>query len=101
MGGTGRQVLPSYPISSQEEAAVAALQPYEGQEILAWLAFAREGGFRHWDGRGRLSVQQVHAIKTLEKCKDTQVLAWLETTRLEGQESTAFYPKGTSANAII
>ena len=64
---------------------ISVLQSVCDEEIIAWLAYARKGGFSYWLPYGRLSYEQVLAISALSECEDSLVLDWLRDLRSKAQ----------------
>lgn len=63
----------------------AALQAMCDNEVLAWIAFARRGGFNHRSGNCRLSDEQVIAISALTETDDGLVVERLSDSRAKAQ----------------
>ena len=63
----------------------AALQHMNDNEVLAWIAFARHGGFNHRSGNWQLSDEQVIAISALAEKDDDLVVDWLSDSRAKAQ----------------
>lgn len=71
--------------SQAELGCISVLQSLCDGEMIAWLAFARKGGFNYWPAIGRLSKEQVLAISALSEYEDSLVLDWLRDGRSKAQ----------------
>ncbi|KAK3167661.1 hypothetical protein OEA41_010788 [Lepraria neglecta] len=64
--------------------AIVALQERRDEEIVAWLAFAKRGGFQLQSRNWTLSREIVGAFLTLGNCEDVLVLHWIHEARAGG-----------------
>lgn len=73
------------PSQAELLGCISVLQSLCDGEMIAWLAFARKGGFNYWPAIGRLSKEQVLAISALSEYEDSLVLDWLRDGRSKAQ----------------
>ena len=86
-------VFPSFESSHQQyfvpnphqSRAITALNDINDQEILAWLAFARKGGFQVRPGGWNLTEELVEAFMSLVGFEDDLVLSWIREARSGSQ----------------
>ena len=70
-----------------ESEAATTLRTCNDQEILAWLAFARKGGFEVRPRTWNLTDEIVGAFSNLMAFGDDLILAWVQEVRTRSQLS--------------
>ena len=85
IGSTHEYNYSTYPSLLQQDA-LAILQHFDNQVVLAWLTGLRSSraSGNHWFQPGSLSSQQLEAISLLKGCPDDLLSAWLDFTRVGG-----------------
>lgn len=63
--------------NTEEFQAAIALKGSSDQEIQAWLAFSRQGGFELPSSNHRLAQKHVEAYRILQGKNDLVVLRWI------------------------
>ncbi len=74
----------SLPGTEESQAAIA-LKGSSDQEIQAWLAFSRKGGFQLSSSNHRLAQKLVDAYRVLQAYEDPVVLRWVHEAQSIGQ----------------
>ena len=69
---------------TEESQAVIALKGYSDQEVQAWLAFSRKGGFQLQSSNHRLAQKLVDAYQVLQGYDDPVVLHWVHEAQSIG-----------------
>ena len=69
---------------TKESQAVIALKGSSDQEVQAWLAFSRKGGFQLQSSNHRLAQKLVDAYQVLQGYDDPVVLHWVHEARSFG-----------------
>ena len=71
----------------EQHAAIATLQAFDEEKILAWITVIRsiQSGFQHRAGHGALSSEQLDALSILKDCHDRDIVAWFQYHLLSSQ----------------
>ena len=71
--------------NTEEVQAANALKESSDQEVQAWLAFSRQGGFQLPSGNHRLAQKLVDAYRVLQGYNNLVVLHWIHEAQSIGR----------------
>ena len=71
--------------NTEEVQAANVLKESSDQEVQAWLAFSRQGGFQLPSGNHRLAQKLVDAYRVLQVYNDQVVLHWIHEVQAIGR----------------
>ena len=72
-------------LDTEESQAAIALKGSSDQEVQAWLAFSRKGGFQLPSSNHRLAQKLVDAYRILQGYDDLVVLHWVHEAQSIGR----------------